>query len=170
MGDRIPIIISIQRAAQTVLGVYLKRTVKLAAPNSEVWFYSRSDGYRKPIRRSHKVILFLYDSMDNYDADLEASDTCVRSSLLSGVEYLFVRLLVHPEHCDTIRDAILTCARKPTRVSLIYRTHYGFLTSMRYTNPRSRAYSKRVPRTNCALRIKKCAPRISSGNYFLSTS
>ena len=33
----------------------------------------------------------------------------------------------------------------------------------------SRAYSKRVPRTNCALRIKKCAPRISSGIYFLST-
>jgi len=33
-----------------------------------------------------------------------------------------------------------------------------------------RAYSKRVPRTNCALRIKKCAPRISSGIYFLSTS
>jgi len=24
------------------------------------------------------------------------------------------------------------------------------------------AYSKRVPRTNCALRIKKCAPRIST--------
>jgi len=33
----------------------------------------------------------------------------------------------------------------------------------------ARAYSKRVPRTNCALRIKKCAPRISSGIYFLST-
>ena len=33
-----------------------------------------------------------------------------------------------------------------------------------------RAYSKRVPRTNCALRIKKCAPRISSGIYFLGTS
>ena len=32
------------------------------------------------------------------------------------------------------------------------------------------AYSKRVPRTNCALRIKKCATRISSGIYFLSTS
>ena len=32
------------------------------------------------------------------------------------------------------------------------------------------AYSKRVPRTNCALQIKKCAPRISSGIYFLSTS
>ena len=31
-----------------------------------------------------------------------------------------------------------------------------------------RAYSKRVFRTNCALRIKKCAPRISSGIYFLS--
>ena len=30
-----------------------------------------------------------------------------------------------------------------------------------------RAYS--VPRTNCALRIKKCALRISSGIYFLST-
>jgi len=30
-----------------------------------------------------------------------------------------------------------------------------------------RAYSKRVFRTNCALRIKKCAPRISSGIYFL---
>ena len=35
---------------------------------------------------------------------------------------------------------------------------------------RDSAYSKRVPRTNCALRIKKCAPRISSGIYFLSTS
>ena len=35
---------------------------------------------------------------------------------------------------------------------------------------RSRAYSKRVPRTNFALRIKKCAPRIFSGIYFLSTS
>jgi len=35
---------------------------------------------------------------------------------------------------------------------------------------RDRAYSKRVPRTNCALRIKKCAPRISSGINFLSTS
>jgi len=34
----------------------------------------------------------------------------------------------------------------------------------------TRAYSKRVFRTNCALRIKKCAPRISSGIYFLSTS
>ena len=33
-----------------------------------------------------------------------------------------------------------------------------------------RAYSKRVLRTNCALRIKKCAPRISSGIYFSSTS
>ena len=30
------------------------------------------------------------------------------------------------------------------------------------------AYSKCVPRTNCALRIKKRAPRISSGIYFLS--
>jgi len=28
------------------------------------------------------------------------------------------------------------------------------------------AYCKRVPRTNCALRIKKCAPRLSSGIYF----
>jgi len=27
-----------------------------------------------------------------------------------------------PHHHDTIRDSILTCARKPTRVSLIYRT------------------------------------------------
>ena len=35
---------------------------------------------------------------------------------------------------------------------------------------RARAYSKRVFRTNCALRIKKCAPRISGGIYFLSTS
>ena len=30
---------------------------------------------------------------------------------------------------------------------------------------RCRAYSKRVFRSNCALRIKKCAPRISSGIY-----
>ena len=35
---------------------------------------------------------------------------------------------------------------------------------------RVRAYCKRVFRTNCALRIKKCAPRIFSGIYFLSTS
>jgi len=33
-----------------------------------------------------------------------------------------------------------------------------------------RAYSKPVPRTNCALLIKKCAPQISSGIYFLSTA
>ena len=33
------------------------------------------------------------------------------------------------------------------------------------------AYSNnRVPCTNCALRIKRCAPQISSGIYFLSTS
>jgi len=30
---------------------------------------------------------------------------------------------------------------------------------------KTRAYSKRVFRTNCALRIKKCAPRISSGIF-----
>ena len=32
------------------------------------------------------------------------------------------RSLYRPTKYDTIRDAILTCARKPTRVSLIYRT------------------------------------------------
>ena len=97
--------------------------------------------------------------------------------------------------CDTIRDAILTCARKPIWVSLIYRTetttkrcktekklrskkracsevtvkvwgiHVG-LFSPEEEKDRLRAYSKRVPRTNCALRIKKCAPWISSGIYF----
>jgi len=41
---------------------------------------------------------------------------------------------------------------------------------MALSSPSARAYSKRVLRTNCALRIKKCAPRISSGIYFLSTS
>jgi len=45
---------------------------------------------------------------------------------------------------------------------LTWRRHCFVLTS--------RAYSKRVPRTNCALRIKKCAPRITRGIYFLSTS
>jgi len=34
----------------------------------------------------------------------------------------------------------------------------------------TRAYSKRVPRTNYALRIKKCLPRISSDISFFSTS
>jgi len=33
-----------------------------------------------------------------------------------------VCVCVEPIEYDTIRDAILTCARKPTRVSLIYRT------------------------------------------------
>jgi len=37
---------------------------------------------------------------------------------------------------------------------------------MYVTPTHGRAYSKRVPHTNCALRIKKCAPRISSGIYF----
>jgi len=46
------------------------------APISEVWFYSRSDGYRKAIRRSHKVILFVL-IVYNDDADLEMSDTWV---------------------------------------------------------------------------------------------
>jgi len=40
----------------------------------------------------------------------------------------------------------------------------------RLNNQRGTAYSERVFHTNCALRIKKCAPRISSGIYFLSTS
>ena len=42
----------------------------------------------------------------------------------------------------------------------------GMKTKLRFAIQNSRAYSKRVPRTNCALRIKKCAPRISSGIYF----
>ena len=42
----------------------------------------------------------------------------------------------------------------------------GMKTKLRYAIQNSRAYSKRVPRTNCALRIKKCAHRISSGIYF----
>ena len=47
----------------------------------------------------------------------------------------------------------------------------GHLSQQHSPSHRSaRAYSKRVPRTNCALLIKKCAPRISSGIYFLSTS
>ena len=45
-----------------------------------------------------------------------------------------------------------------------------YLAQNRTRTPVIRAYSKRVPRTNCALRIKKCAPRISSGIYFLGTS
>jgi len=39
-----------------------------------------------------------------------------------------------------------------------------------FMTPVGRAFPKRVFRTNCALRIKKCAPRITSGIYFLSTS
>jgi len=79
---------------------------------------------------------------------------------------------------DTIRDAILTCARKLTWVGLIYRTEP---TTKKCKNRKTksrkqicseitRAYSKRVPRTNYALQIKKCASRISYGIYFLSTS
>ena len=43
----------------------------------------------------------------------------------------------------------------------------GNLFTPRYTVTNS-AYSKCAPRTNCALRIKKCAPRISSGICFLT--
>jgi len=35
---------------------------------------------------------------------------------------LFSAVLTYRPRYDTIRDAILTCARKPTRVSFIYRT------------------------------------------------
>ena len=59
-----------------------------------MWFYSRSDGYWKPIRRSHRVILFVYDRLYNDDADLEVSDTCVRNSLLSWVDEMLVWLSV----------------------------------------------------------------------------
>jgi len=52
--------------------------------------------------------------------------------------------------------------------SLHYTTHWSAWSY--YAVLQCSAYSKRVPRTNCALRIKKCAPRISSGIYFLSTS
>ena len=46
------------------------------------------------------------------------------------------------------------------------RTQYTVSVKKIYPPPWDRAYSNRVPRTNCALRIKKCAPRISSGIYF----
>ena len=52
-----------------------------------------------------------------------------------------------------------------------YRTTYtDHRSTGRLQSVYTRTYSKRVFRTNCALRIKKCAPRISSGIYFLSTS
>ena len=54
---------------------------------------------------------------------------------------------------------------------MLYKYVYYYLKMLvRYAAGSVRAYSKRVSRTNCALRIKKCAPRISSGIYFLSTS
>jgi len=36
--------------------------------------------------------------------------------------FFVIMFLKHGVGCDTIRDAILTCARKPTWVSLMYRT------------------------------------------------
>ena len=65
------------------------------------------------------------------------------------------RLLVVP---DSMRSSVYETVRRPSVCpSIPLFVH-------------SRAYSKRVFRTNCALRIKKCAPLISSGIYFLSTS
>ena len=43
-------------------------------------------------------------------------------SLSSSCKMVLLRSLVLSSRYDTIRDAILTCARKPTRASLIYRT------------------------------------------------
>jgi len=64
--------------------VILLRLTLQVALNKWSLILEPSDGYRKPIRRSHKVILFVM-KVYNYDADLEVSDTCVRNSLLSWV-------------------------------------------------------------------------------------
>ena len=55
-------------------------------------------------------------------------------------------------------------------VCFIYSLSMAIFERIYFTRSCVRAYSKHVPRTNCALRIKKCAPRISGGVYFLSTS
>ena len=53
------------------------------------------------------VLLLIRES--TFDADSLAKPNVLITSRMTS-------------RCDTIRDAILTCARKPTRVSLIYRT------------------------------------------------
>jgi len=67
------------------------------------------------------------------------------------------------DDCHTVSAAVSVQSRAVKQVSL----QCDFEGVDR---PEGSAYSERVPRTNCALRIKKCASRIFSGIYFLSTS
>jgi len=89
---------------------------------------------------------------------------CVQrvSTVLSRRPSLARHRLVHVSH--HVSSRLRLSMPRLAAVTVGYRA-----THTARDNVLARAYSKRVPRTNCALRIKKCAPRISSGIYFLST-
>ena len=74
------------------------------------------------------------------------------------------RIDVWKERSRVRRRARVVCS------ALVAYTRRRQIETLDPLNASARAYSKRVPRTNCALRIKTCAPLISSGIYFLSTS
>ena len=75
---------------------------------------------------------------------------------------------------DTAHQRLMNCAtlRAMNYSAKLFDCRTMYCTYCHHHPPphNASAYSKRVPRTNCALRIKKCAPRISSGIYFSSTS
>jgi len=68
-------------------------------------------------------------------------------------------------HIHCVSQICVGCAAL-TRNASIQRLNHTRLNDFRRCPRYTSAYSKRVPRTNCALRIKKCAARISSGIYF----
>ena len=70
---------------------------------------------------------------------------------------------------DTIRDAILTCARKPTRVGVIYRTETT-TENCKTEKLKSRAYSKRVFALIVHSELKSVHPGFPVAFIFLSTS
>ena len=70
--------------------------------------------------------------------------------------------------CGCIRCSCSSCQSRMHKISVftdIWRSVSAFRPSVLWL-----LFQGRVPRTNCALWIKKCAPRISSGIDFLSTS
>jgi len=84
-------------------------------PNDRYWSF----GLQLKIKMFNSRWLNSFDSLALLF--VSATLTLYIENRLSSIDDRRLTTRYHPSY-DTIRDAILTCARKPTRVSLIYRT------------------------------------------------
>jgi len=77
----------------------------------------RQSQFTPPTRRQHDSFVVsgvaVWIGCKDYATSGDSGEVCITDILASGLCWLYATV-------DTIRDAILTCAQKPTLVSLIY--------------------------------------------------